>query len=719
MDGGRPFWRSGGVVVALGLLPLLVVTDVVVRHTGGGAADFTLFLGRFHPLAVHLPIGIVLLVGAAEAATLSPRLRPRVDPAIALALPLLVLATATAFVLGQLLSRSGDFPPRALGVHRRAELFAAVGICLLPLLWAYQADRGTPRARWAYRGLLGLALTVLAVGAHFGGTLTRGDTYLTRYAPGPLRGLLGAGMTHAPAASASAAGRVQEPRLFSDVLQPVFKERCVQCHGPDKVKGGLRLDSLAALLKGGEDGTVVTPGVPDDSALLGRMLLPEDDDDHMPPEGKPGMTQAQIALVRFWIERGANDNLLVRDLLVPPAARPALESAPQGATPTAVHPAPSSSASPPPPPSGAPTTPASAPPPATTIPTTTAQGTPSATAVLAAKCARCHGPAKQKNKLRVDSVEGLLAGGKSGPAVIPGDPDASELIKRVRLPVSHEKHMPPKKEPALDPAELAALTSFVARLRPSATAAPAAHPTPVPTSPPTPASVPPSAEPAPAPPPDPTLLASLPPRAALYPARVAALFHARCEHCHSGKDPAGGLAVGTHAALLRGGDTGPAVTPGKPEASVLVTRIGLPLDDGDHMPPDGETQLSADEIALVATWVRTGADEARSVELATLPAGAVRALAAPPAAPSEPAAPPPSAPPTRAAASAETRASAAIAAENAPRGRSGGCAACVVAEHGGGSSIAPWLAGAAGVTLALRRKTATRPGNDGTRLRSG
>ena len=68
---------------------MVVVADVVLRHLGGTPSDFSLFLGRMHPLAVHLPIGIVLLVGAAEAVTLSARLRPRLDPAIALALPVL------------------------------------------------------------------------------------------------------------------------------------------------------------------------------------------------------------------------------------------------------------------------------------------------------------------------------------------------------------------------------------------------------------------------------------------------------------------------------------------------------------------------------------------------------------------------------------------------------------------------------------------------------
>src|ERR1051325_8676085 len=235
MDDGRPLWRSPSVVGALGALVVVVVGDAVLRSLGGTPSNFSLFLGRLHPLAVHLPIGIVLLVGAAEAATLSPRLRPRVDPAIALALPILVLATVGAFLLGHLLGRAGDFAPKALTVHRRLELVAAIGICLCPVAWAYQERAGTANARWGYRGLLGITLSVLSLGAHFGGTLTRGDSYLRRYAPGPLKFLLG-GSERAPAASASARPKATEPRLYADVIQPILEARCTSCHGVEKVK---------------------------------------------------------------------------------------------------------------------------------------------------------------------------------------------------------------------------------------------------------------------------------------------------------------------------------------------------------------------------------------------------------------------------------------------------------------------------------------------------
>jgi mono/diheme cytochrome c family protein/uncharacterized membrane protein len=682
MNDDRPFWRTPGVLLSLATLVALVVTDAVLRHLGGKPSDFTLFVGRFHPLVVHLPIGFVLLVAAAEAATLAPRWRPRVDAAIGLALPLVVAATATAFVLGHLLARAGDFAPNAINVHRRFELFASVGICLCPLGWQYQAHAGSERARWMYRGLLAVTLGVLSLGAHFGGGLTHGDTYLTRYAPEPLKRLLGTAPAPRASASAAAGAPAREPRLFADVIQPILGERCVSCHGDEKVKGGLRLDSLANIMKGGEDGPVVAPGNPSSSPLLARTLLPVNDDDHMPPEGKPGLMPPEVAAIRFWIERGASDALLVRDLLVPADARSLLEHALAGSasatTPTAVtapgaasssgsvatagsasappasaaksyETAPPRTAAPPAPRATSPPTSSPAPSLAPSSPATAAAAPKSASAVLSEHCVKCHGPEKQKGKLRADSLTALLQGGKSGPAIVPGDARASTLVKRLNLSLTDDKHMPPAKEPQLTPHEIATVSAWIAGLdtapRPSSTA-PASAPRRTPNG-----SVPAKGAPAVAPAatatppsdagargnttsdagaPSPELLANLPSRLALFPTEVQPLLRARCASCHGGKTPAGGLAIADYAALLRGGDTGPAVTPGKPDQSLLVYRIRLPPDADDHMPPTKAPQLTANEIALISAWVEHGGSSTDETALETLPGPAVAAIAAHP-----------------------------------------------------------------------------------------
>ena len=96
---------------------------------------------------------------------------------------------------------------------------------------------------------------------------------------------------------------------YSQDIKPIFEKSCVSCHGPEKAKGKLRLDSLAATLKGGEDGKVVEPGNSAGSVLVHNIAHLGDPDDYMPPPknkaGIPPLTSQQIGLIRAWIEQGA------------------------------------------------------------------------------------------------------------------------------------------------------------------------------------------------------------------------------------------------------------------------------------------------------------------------------------------------------------------------------------------------------------------------------
>ena len=102
----------------------------------------------------------------------------------------------------------------------------------------------------------------------------------------------------------TAAERVQ----FNRDIRPIFSDTCFACHGPDvnKIKGGLRLDSLEAARKGGKSGDpAITPGHPEKSEVMKRLLT-DDADDHMPPaEFHKVLSKDQIALVERWIKEGA------------------------------------------------------------------------------------------------------------------------------------------------------------------------------------------------------------------------------------------------------------------------------------------------------------------------------------------------------------------------------------------------------------------------------
>ncbi|HYQ17578.1 MAG TPA: c-type cytochrome domain-containing protein, partial [Polyangiaceae bacterium] len=591
----------------LGPVAIIVLAVLAELSLGrlSGAPDFALFFGRFHPLIVHLPIGFFLLVAMGEAATLHPKLRQRVEPALGLLVPVSALAALAAFLMGQLLALEGGFPASALGWHRRLTLLAVIGMSACWLLFDRQHDKAG-QGRGAYRGVLGLTLGLLSLGAHFGGTMTRGESYLSKYAPGPLKPLLGApeAKKEASGAKPAAAAAGAEPLVYQDVVQPLLTKYCVDCHGSEKQKGKLRLDSLELLMAGGEDGAVVVAGAPSKSLLVTRMLLPVADDDHMPPKDEPSPPPEAIALIQFWIERGASATLKVRDALPPATSRSLLEHTLNGAAPSEAVPVsapgaparptdsavPASSATPPSSPAAAaasaparqaatetlnnddapPPAPVAAPPPATSAAS-------SGPAFLAAHCEKCHGSAKQKGKLRVDSMAALLKGGAGGAALVPGDPEHSSIVKRVRLALSNDEHMPPAKEPQPSAAEVAALVAWIragassaapARAsavadaksgsgsassspavapvepaavasgnEPAATSATTVAPSPVASSPL--ASSPVASSPDISGPPDQQLLSSLPPRVLLFADAVQPILRDKCGKCHIKAEPAG------------------------------------------------------------------------------------------------------------------------------------------------------------------------------------
>lgn len=96
---------------------------------------------------------------------------------------------------------------------------------------------------------------------------------------------------------------------YATDIKPIFEKSCVKCHGEQKPKGKLRLDSLEGILKGGEDGKVVVPGKSTESMLMANIAHVGDPDDYMPPPknraGIGPLTKEQIGLIRAWIDQGA------------------------------------------------------------------------------------------------------------------------------------------------------------------------------------------------------------------------------------------------------------------------------------------------------------------------------------------------------------------------------------------------------------------------------
>lgn len=133
----------------------------------------------------------------------------------------------------------------------------------------------------------------------------------------------------APAAAPAPAAKL-DPALaakaviYKDVIAPMVSNKCVSCHGLEKKKGKLQMHDFASLMKGGGDGPSLVAGKPADSLMMKRILLPADDDEHMPPSDEPQITKEECMVLSWWIQNGASETATVASVQKTPAIEGAL-----------------------------------------------------------------------------------------------------------------------------------------------------------------------------------------------------------------------------------------------------------------------------------------------------------------------------------------------------------------------------------------------------------
>jgi len=306
----------------LGLLTLAPILTVAVLLAllppdGNERAEWAQFIGRFHPLVVHIPIAFLLLVPILELAGLNHRFS-YLRLSAGFVLGLAMLSATGAAILGWCLGRSGGYSGPLLTQHMWGGISLAA-VCWL--CWMLRLSDGEQRSTFIYGVALALGVGLVAWTGYRGGQLSLGEDHLTEHMPGGLRQVLGLSNVQASLASAGA------NTFYGARVEPIFAARCVTCHGPEKHKANLRLDSYRSLMRGGKDGPVVRAGNVQGSDLFRRITLPLDHDDFMPKQGKRPLSADQVKLIELWIGAGASGTL--------PLA--AIKDAPTGsASPTAV-----------------------------------------------------------------------------------------------------------------------------------------------------------------------------------------------------------------------------------------------------------------------------------------------------------------------------------------------------------------------------------------------
>lgn len=117
------------------------------------------------------------------------------------------------------------------------------------------------------------------------------------------------------------AGAKAEPSFYDARVGPILEQHCVTCHGPEKAKAKLRLDSFEHLKQGSENGEIVIDGDAKESELIYRITLPATHEDVMPSDDKPLLSAAEIKVIELWINGGASPSKAVSAFPDAPAPR--------------------------------------------------------------------------------------------------------------------------------------------------------------------------------------------------------------------------------------------------------------------------------------------------------------------------------------------------------------------------------------------------------------
>lgn len=271
--------NAKNVIVSLVILAIVIFS---ISEASRGV----LFLGRFHPLILHLPIGALILTLFIDIVGRLNRNYPK--QVVQYALAFSAFFAVLACILGYFLSFEGGYDDNTLNIHLWVGIASAILITCLFLL-SRSEDK---RINKVFLPFFILTLVCISVAGHYGSVLTHGSDFLTHYAKTPEK--------------AKIIEHIDSLKIYEDVVFKILDAKCIQCHNTTKRKGELSLNSPEGILKGGENGSVLEIGNAMESNMFKSLLLPLSDENHMPPEGKPQLTKDDIWLIEYWINNNAD-----------------------------------------------------------------------------------------------------------------------------------------------------------------------------------------------------------------------------------------------------------------------------------------------------------------------------------------------------------------------------------------------------------------------------
>jgi uncharacterized membrane protein/mono/diheme cytochrome c family protein len=265
---------------------------------------FLRLLGRLHPLAVHFPVALLLFTALLELGTIK-NFNSTLRPGIKILLIAGIISSLISAIFGILLSGSAEYGENLI-LHQWLGISTAFSGILVWFLHQRILIKNQTQYIKTYRLALFITALGVIIAGHLGASLTHGDDYLSSTLPWT-DNFENTETTSFDINSNNhdqdTLTKAQEKELNLKV-RAIFAHNCYKCHGDEKVKGDLRLDSKDFVFKGGENGEVIVPGKPEESELFRRISLPSNHEDVMPSKGKK-LTANDLAIIEFWIKKGA------------------------------------------------------------------------------------------------------------------------------------------------------------------------------------------------------------------------------------------------------------------------------------------------------------------------------------------------------------------------------------------------------------------------------
>ena len=240
------------------------------------------YLGNFHPVVLHLPIGAFLFTFLLFIS--QKYLKSNFDPAVRMGLLFSFITSIITSIFGYILHLNGDYD--SVLVDRHMWLAIATTILIGFVLYLHKKQK-------PYNHVLSsfvFATVLLTITGHNGGSLTHGKDYLKLPDFEKEISIVSYDSIH----------------VFNQVISPILDSKCVKCHNTGKSKGNLMLSSIDKILLGGEKGQIIKSNSSVDSRLYTYLNLPIDDEMHMPPDGNSQLNDNEKELIKLWIDEGAD-----------------------------------------------------------------------------------------------------------------------------------------------------------------------------------------------------------------------------------------------------------------------------------------------------------------------------------------------------------------------------------------------------------------------------